>query len=505
MSSARKASQAAAQVKTSARPESKPLDIIRALDDPKLFARWFRGSSWNNWRTILKAAFALPMTSAEIDFFHSVAGDRDPPTEQVRELWIVAGRRAGKDSIVSAVAAFSAALFSEQDRLRPGERGLIACLACDRNQSRIILDYIKAFFSDIPMLASLVSRTTATGFQLRNSIDVEISTNSFKSIRGRPFALAILDEVAFYASETSATPDEELYAAITPGMATLPGSMLIGISTPWRRSGLLHSKFKKFFGQSGDVLVIQAPSLVLNPTLDPAIVARALEADSASARSEWLADWRTDIASWLDLETIESAVDTGCLVRPPVIGGRIKYFSGTDPSGGRHDSFSTAISHCEGDVAILDCLVEVRAPFNPSEATKQIAAVLKSYGLSETVGDKYGAGWIPDAFSKHGISYRPSERDRSAIYSDCLPLFNAGRIRLIDSPRLVSQFAGLERRATVRGDKIDHAPGSFDDASNAAALALVLAAQPVYSTQPRFGTYGRGEISVLDRFLESFK
>jgi hypothetical protein len=70
-------------------------------------------------------------------------------------------------------------------------------------------------------------------------------------------------------------------------------------------------------------------------------------------------------------------------------------------------------------------------------------------------------------------------------------MFNAGRIRLIDSPRLVAQFAGLERRATVRGDKIDHAPGSYDDASNAAALTLVLAAAPaVERGLCAFGTYG---------------
>jgi hypothetical protein len=134
-----------------------------------------------------------------------------------------------------------------------------------------------------------------------------------------------------------------------------------------------------------------------------------------------------------------------------------------------------AISHCEGDVAILDCLTEIKAPFNPTAATEQIAAVLKSYGLTETTGDKYGAGWIPDAFAKCGISYRASEHDRSAIYANALPLFNAGRVRLLDSPRLVAQFAGLERRATVRGDRIDHAPGAFDDASNSAALALTLA------------------------------
>lgn len=307
--------------------------ILDALDDERLFKPWFRGESWSNWRTVLKAAYGLPLTADETVFFKSIAGDREAPDRPVRELWIVAGRRAGKDAIASAIAAFSASLFDQQDRLRRGERGSIACIACDRAQSRIILDYVKAFFADIPMLNALVSRWTAIGVQLRNSIDIEIATNNFKSVRGRPFALVVLDECAFYASETSATPDLELYKAIVPGMATLPNSMIVGISTPWRRAGLLYQKYKAHFGRDGDVLVIQAPSLTLNPTLDPAIVARALESDPAAARSEWLAEFRSDIGSWLDVATIENAVDVGVTVRPPVLGGKI-FFRDAIPVAG---------------------------------------------------------------------------------------------------------------------------------------------------------------------------
>jgi hypothetical protein len=70
------------------------MDIVTALDDPNLFLRWFLGASWNGWRAILKAAFALQMTDAERAFFTLVAR-REPPRQQVRELWIVAGRRSG--------------------------------------------------------------------------------------------------------------------------------------------------------------------------------------------------------------------------------------------------------------------------------------------------------------------------------------------------------------------------------------------------------------------------
>jgi hypothetical protein len=115
-------------------------NIIRNLDDPALFQPWFSGDSWNAWRSVLKGAFALPMTPEELVTFKLLA-DRDPPERPVRELWVVAGRRCGKDSIGSLIATQLAAFSDYLDRLRPGERALVMCLACDREQAKIVLGY----------------------------------------------------------------------------------------------------------------------------------------------------------------------------------------------------------------------------------------------------------------------------------------------------------------------------------------------------------------------------
>src|SRR5690242_18724229 len=114
------------------------INLIEAMDDPNLFEPWFRGPTWHPWRTILKAANGLPLSQEELEFFRTVA-ERDPPSEPVKELWIIAGRRAGKDSIASVIAAHQAALFSgAAELLRPGERAIVMCLATDRDQARIV-------------------------------------------------------------------------------------------------------------------------------------------------------------------------------------------------------------------------------------------------------------------------------------------------------------------------------------------------------------------------------
>jgi len=81
------------------------------------------------------------------------------------------------------------------------------------------------------MLRAMVVNETAQGFELNNQVDVAISTNSFRAVRGRPILCGILDETAFWRDESSATPDVETYNALKPATASLPGSMIIGISS----------------------------------------------------------------------------------------------------------------------------------------------------------------------------------------------------------------------------------------------------------------------------------
>jgi hypothetical protein len=448
--------------------------ISEFLDDKEILGPWFSGVSWNGWKAVLKAMYGLPMSAKEIRFFQSIAGGRDPPKKPVKEAWFCCGRGAGKDSIASAIIAHAAAMFDQQNILRPGEKAMVACLAVDREQARIVLDYTRGYFAEGEFLHDLIETENAMGFDLTNGVRIAIFTNSYRSVRGPSMKICVLDEVAFWHSENSAKPDEETYRALRPGLARVPGSMLIGISSPYRKSGLLYNKWKQFYGRNDEnVLVIQAPSRTLNPTINQAEIDRDMEDDQASARAEWNAEWRDDIAGWLEQELINAAVDRNVTVRPPL--RRYAYRSGCDPSGGAKDSFTLAIAHTdETGISVLDCVVEIKAPFNPTAATEQLAGTLKQYKLNETIGDKYAAAWVTDAFAKCGIKYRHSERDRSAIYMDTMPLFTSGRVRLLDNKKLISQFASLERKTGPLGrDRVDHGPNGHDDVANAAALALI--------------------------------
>lgn len=393
------------------------MNIIECVDDAKLFQPWFAGRSWNTWRVALKAAYALPMTKTERTVLRTIAG-RDPPRKPVRELWCCCGRRAGKDSIASLMAAYTASFFDPRGKLRRGERASVLCLAVDREQAGIVLGYIKSYFAEIPYLKQMVTSETVNGLELSNGVDMVVATNDYRSVRGRAVALAIFDEVAYWRDDRSTAPDTETYNAIVPGTVTV-GGMIIGISSPHKKSGLLYERWREHYGQKGDVLVIRAPSLTMNPTLDKKLIDKEIERDPAVGRAEWLAEWREDLASYIDRALIEAAVDVGVVVRSRI--PDVTYHAFCDPSGGSADSMALAIAHREGDTIILDCLVEKPAPFNAAAVTAEMAKTLREYGLTECRGDRYGAQWVVQSFAANGVTYRHSHSDRSAIYADAVP------------------------------------------------------------------------------------
>jgi len=120
---------------------------------------------------------------------------------------------------------------------------------------------------------------------------------------------------------------------------------------------------------------------------------------------------------------------------------------------------------------------------NPEAATEAFAAVLKQYRLREAVGDRYAADWTVQAFKRHGVTLSHSEKNRSELYIETLPLMSTGGIELPPDERTIAQFAALEPRASRIGrDVVDHGPNGHDDRSNVCAgVATLLARKSTYT------------------------
>jgi hypothetical protein len=450
--------------------------ILEALDDRRLLKTLF-GASWAPWRAFLAAVYGLPMSDAERALFVQCTGRQTPPTAQVREATVIAGRRAGKSRIASLLAVWTAVGTDWTPHLAPGEVATVAVLAGDLDQARTCMRYILGMLDAVPMLRRRIVHRTKLSVELQGRVVIEVRASSYKATRSYSYAAVIADELAYWESDgDSANPDTEVMAAVRPGLVTLPGSLLVCISSPYARKGALWQAYHRDYGRENpDVLIWKAPTRTMNETVPEATITAALERDPASAQAEWLAEFRSDVESFISPEVLAACVVPGRHELAPQ--SDVSHVGFCDPSGGSRDSFTLSIAHAEGDLVVVDCLRETRPPFDPNVVVAEYAALAKSYRVTVLQADRYAGAWVPTAFAKHGVTVEQSADAKSVIYGNALPRLNAHTVQLLDNPRLVAQLLGLERR-TARGgkDSIDHSPHSFDDCANAVCGAVVRAA-----------------------------
>ncbi|MDF0583308.1 terminase large subunit domain-containing protein [Bradyrhizobium yuanmingense] len=450
----------------------------------------------------LATLFGLPLDGDQLALFQQCTARTKPDPNGYREAHLVCGRRSGKSFTLALTALYLATVRSWLHYLAPGERATIMTIAADRRQARTILRYAKGLLSETPMLKPLIENERSEAIDLTNRVTIEVHTASYRSIRGYTIVAALCDEAAFWRSEESASsPDFEILNALRPGLASIPDGLLLIASSPYARKGALWNAYRKHFGKNDSpVLVWQARTRTMNPTIPQSIIDAAYDEDPASAAAEYGAEFRSDIESYINLEVVQACISLGVFERAPQT--RWRYIAFTDPSGGSNDSFTLAVAHRDSDRFVLDAMREVRPPFSPESVVEEFARLLRTYGISRVTGDRYAGEWPREQFRKYGIAYEVSARPKSDLYRDLLPLLNSRRADLLDNSRLATQLVGLERR-TARGgrDSIDHSPGGHDDLANCVAGVLTTVAGrqrkvrtgscgyggPVTETDPRTG------------------
>jgi hypothetical protein len=455
------------------------MSIVEAISDQRFFRRFFKDlSSWEAWLVFLKGLFGLPIDSgAELELFTQCTGLREASRRPYRESYVICGRRSGKSFMSAIVAAFLATFRDWKPYLSSGEKGWIFIIATDREQAKIVKSYISGILNGNEIFKKMIKKESVWEIELTNNINIAVKTCNFRTIRGYTVLAAICEEIAFWRDENSANPAQEILTALRPSLSTIPDSILIGISTPYSRSGVLWEQYNSNFGNesAGAPLIWRAPTRVMNPSISTSIIDNAIRTDYQSAKAEWDAEWREDIEGFLSLEVIEAAVVPGRfeLAKLP----DVTYCAFIDPSGGRQDSFTLAICHKDGNGKVIhDCMREARPPFQPQYVVEEYSGVLKSYDISYIEGDRYAAEWVVTEFAKHGISVESSGLSSSEIYINFLPLIMNGSMELLEHRRLIEQLRGLERRTRVGGkDLISHTPfsGAHDDLAIAVAGAAL--------------------------------
>ena len=447
-----------------------------ALRDPNVLGSVFGDlSTRRNWEVIGAALFAEPPQPGDLKIFQELTGRANWPKEPSREIYKAVGRRGGKSSFAAAVGTYIATMADYSRVLSPGEQAHVVLLAVDRSQAKVLLGYVKAYFSEVDMLRQMVVRETADGVELSNGCVISVHTSSFRSIRGRTFAAIIMDELAYWLEDDA----EELIAAARPGMTTIPWAMLIGISTKYMQSGPFYEEVTKHWGNDeASTLIVQATSQQMNETLPNDVIQKALEQDPDRATAEYLNNWRSALSPAYPREKIDDALCLENRSIPPPEHNYWQIFGFADPSGGSNNAATLTLSALKPGEEIITVLFIGRwpAPHSPASVIAEMATVLKRYRLHFVVGDGYAAKMNIDLFAQNGIHYERSTLNKSEIYVECLPLFMTDQIEGPKNETLKRELMSLRRKTRAGGkDIIDHASGQHDDLANSFAGACVFA------------------------------
>lgn len=449
------------------------VNIIQAIKDKDLFLPLFGElTTWKNWLVCLKAIFALPLTEEEREIYFKFTKRTRVPEKLFKEIFLIIGRRGGK-SFISAIIGVFLALFKDwSPYLKGGELGWIFVIASDRDQARVVHNHIKYILEE--QFRDMIDHETKSQIFLTNNIVIEVRAASWRGVRGYTIVAAICDELGFWRSDESANPGKEIIGALRPGMVTIKESMMIGISTPYARKGVLWDAFHRKYGKNDSrTIVWKAPTLDMNPTVDVEVIKEDMEKDPSFAMAEWYAEFRKDVESPFDPEDIADVTRVGHKQSLPNAG--IQYRAFVDPSGGKVDSFTLAIAHEEMGKVILDRLEEVKAPHDPKTVTQRFCRVLKEYNCYQVVGDKFSGNWCANEFRDNGVRYISTEISKSEIYIIFQTMMMSKIVELLDLDRLSTQLQNLERRVHTGGrDTIDHPRGLHDDVANAAAGVAVV-------------------------------
>lgn len=409
----------------------------------------------------------------------------DNPAAIVARHWpvfvAVCGARSGKSYILGALRLLHLALTVSLDTLATGEIAVCPIVAPDLATARQTLGFVIGAAEQI--VPGMIVASSTESLTLRRgkhtvSIQTRAASAGGRSVRGRSMPAALLEELAFFRDSTYRVNDSEMWKAVQPRI--MPGGQLLGISTPWTRSGLLYEKYLGNYGHPDECLVCHAPTSLMrdgDPILEQ--VERERRSDPSNARREFDAEFMSgDGTTFFDQRAVESAVDTSIVGIPE--GSRVIEW-GAD-FGFRYDS-SALVCCARGlkDYTLAEVLelVPGESPLVPSAVVREFAARIVKSGRNVVTADAHYGESIREHMQAAGVQLMAAPdgaTGKAETYALARTLLHGGELRLLRNERLARQLVEVTATPTSGGGISIQSPrwktGGHGDIVSAAVLAI---------------------------------
>lgn len=491
-----------------------------------------------------------------------------------RQLILPVGRRSGKSTISAAFASYELyRLLSmpnpqEYYGLPNGNRIQLVSVATDKDQAGILFNEVTGHMAKCEWFKDFLNSNTQSMVQYRTQYDIEKygketrwengkfqSSNGkasvrltfkaavSKGLRGAGNIVMILDEMAHFQSKGSASA-EDIYNAIGPsGLAFSPkdpvtrkpiggtDTRVICISSPLNKQGKFFSLYQQSLQKgeaSVDMLMVQAPTWEVNPTVDSKFLRQKYYEDPRNFDTEFGAQFSDRVRGWIE----RSRDLTDCIVpglRPTIYGPpRQPHQMGID-IGVVNDGTSVAITHVDRNRIVLDYhevwyagrswkeanphLIQPITDYAKSledverldfEAIAEwIEALTRRFLITKGVFDRFEGIALEQALHRKGLKQFESlhwTRDLGTkVFQDAKMLMFDKKLALYDYPSVVGQDGVVtshgpliqellalqatqhsKNQVTVEAPKV---AGAHDDVSDALVRSIYLSAQLLSKTQ----------------------
>lgn len=426
------------------------------------------GGSWRAWRTVARLLDDAELDDEDVETIKARA-DCDPPSSRVRQLWAVVGRRGGKSTMAAVVAVAQAC--------RPYPRVInpvVGLIAKSQEQAKNVAAYV-ADYAD--RLGVLVGKAGATQIKIDGGVTVKVLPNTV-SVRGPNYVGAVLDEAAFLDHHDGAAwSDRDLLQAVQPGMLGVRRPLMMVISTPGMRRGMLAERKMDWDAgkRPAGLMVWHGPTKAMRPNITDEEIAADVELNPSVA-CEYESEFFSDAGAWLPGWVFEDDAVAALPERRTPAGGRLfAYFDLASGAGADGAALAVAERLGDGRAALID-LWHWPAPFKVEAVIREGAAALGALGVRVVEGDLYGKGLQQAAWRRAGVSYVETAVSASEIYNEVAGPILAGRVDWIRHPVMIAELRGLvETARATPPPRVTHVGGAHDDAANAACGALMRA------------------------------
>ena len=261
------------------------------------------------------------------------------PSGTRHELVLPIGRRSGKSFISGIIAAYETYKLIRKGNpqkyygLPEGDQVQICSVATATDQAQILYKEAKRHYNNCDFFSQYMSKSTMKFVQFQTprdvretgraedggdqSIRVTFYSSVSSGIRGSANIVVIMDEVAFFNRQGESSA-EAVYGAVEPSVATfspkpddpndpIPDSegRILMISSPGAKDGLFYRKYRDSKGSgegAEDILMVQAPTWEVNPTISSKTFAKSYDKDPRKFSREYGAKFSDKVRTWIERE-----------------------------------------------------------------------------------------------------------------------------------------------------------------------------------------------------------